>query len=52
MVLVDWLVNVMVGVQLNGPLKYVAEIILYHVHHRRRERNVKGNSYELLAVQE
>jgi hypothetical protein len=27
MVLVDWLVSVLVGVQFNGPLKYVAEDI-------------------------
>jgi len=52
MVLVDWLVSVLVSVQLNGPLKYVAEIILYHVHHRRKERNVKVKSYELLVFQE
>jgi len=48
--LVVWLVSVLVGVQLNGLLKYVTEII--SCYRGRRQRNMKGNSYELLAAQE
>jgi hypothetical protein len=37
MVLVDWLVSVLVGVQLNDPLKYVAEVISSSSQAKRKE---------------